>query len=118
MGSVRSGRSLRRGELEEAVTDEQLHGSGRRGRHCTVRVIDIVTLGPWALRYAVADPERMHALILYDTFASFVLDDECPWGYPLDFIEQQFVGLALEAWGTGAQAAFQRAESEGRRPVA
>jgi class 3 adenylate cyclase len=37
---------------------------------------------------------------LFSTFASYVQDDDCPWGAPSDFIDQlpQFMA---EVWGTG-----------------
>jgi class 3 adenylate cyclase len=57
--------------------------------------------GPWAIRYAVAQPERVSALILLSSFASYVQDDECPWGAPREFVDQLPEFMA-EVWGTGA----------------
>src|SRR6266849_4397228 len=36
--------------------------------------------GPDAIRYVAAHPERVSALVLFDSYASYVRDDECPWG--------------------------------------
>jgi class 3 adenylate cyclase len=57
--------------------------------------------GPQVIRYAVTHPDRVSALILFNSFASYVQDDECPWGAPPEFLGQlpQFMA---EVWGTGA----------------
>jgi class 3 adenylate cyclase len=57
--------------------------------------------GPGAIRYAATHPDRVSALSLFSTFASYVADDACPWGAPTDFLDQlpQFMAAV---WGTGA----------------
>jgi class 3 adenylate cyclase len=57
--------------------------------------------GPWAIRYAAMRPDRVNALILHSSFASYVQDDECPWGAPPEFLEQLPEFMA-GVWGTGA----------------
>ena len=57
--------------------------------------------GPLAIRYAANHPERVTALILVESFASYVQDSVCPWGIPRDFIDQ-LPELLRETWGTGA----------------
>ena len=57
--------------------------------------------GPWAIRYTANHPERVTALILVQSFASYVQDGACPWGFPRDFLDQVPEFMA-EMWGTGA----------------
>jgi class 3 adenylate cyclase/pimeloyl-ACP methyl ester carboxylesterase len=92
--------------LEEAVTNEQLTAVADAVGSERFALLAFATLGPWALRYAAAHPERVRALILYDTFASYVQDEECPWGFPIHLIEHQIAGMVAESWGTGAQIDF------------
>ena len=89
--------------LEEEVTNEQLTAVADAVGSERFALLGFATLGPWALRYAAAHPERVSALVLVDTFASCVQDEECPWGYPIDFIEHQIAGIVAEMWGTGSQ---------------
>jgi class 3 adenylate cyclase len=57
--------------------------------------------GPAAMHYAAGHPDRVSALILFSSFASYAESDDCPWGAPLDFIAQLPEFMA-EVWGTGA----------------
>lgn len=57
--------------------------------------------GPTVIRYAFTHPERVTALILIDTFAHFVQEDDYPWGLAPDALER-FTALRREHWGTGA----------------
>jgi class 3 adenylate cyclase len=57
-------------------------------------------LGPGVIRYAANHPDRVNALILFGSFACFVQDDDCPWGVPIDFVDQ-LPQLVAETWGTG-----------------
>jgi class 3 adenylate cyclase/pimeloyl-ACP methyl ester carboxylesterase len=92
--------------LEEVVTNDELTAVADAVGSERFALLAFATLGPWALRYAAAHPERVSALVLYDTFASYIQDEECPWGFPIDFIEHQIAGMAVETWGTGAQIEF------------
>jgi pimeloyl-ACP methyl ester carboxylesterase len=88
---------------EEEVTNEQLTAVADSVGSERFALLGFATLGPWALRYAAAHPERVSALVLNDTFASYVQDEECPWGVPIDFVEHQIAGIVAEMWGTGSQ---------------
>src|SRR5262249_33304844 len=46
------------------------------------------------------------ALVLFGTFASYVQDEECPWGLPIEFVERQLPNLVAETWGTGSDIEF------------
>jgi class 3 adenylate cyclase/pimeloyl-ACP methyl ester carboxylesterase len=92
--------------LDEEVTNEQLTAVADAVGSERFALVGFGTLGPWALRYAAAHPERVRALVLVDSFASYVQDEGCPWGFPIDFIEHEISGLAAETWGTGSQIDF------------
>ncbi len=57
--------------------------------------------GPVAIRYAAAHPERLTALVLIDSHAYYVRDEDYPWGMPRDAIERH-VAIVKEVWGSGA----------------
>jgi len=70
-----------------------------------VVLMAMLDAGPYALAYAAVEPTRVRGLILYNTSARFVADDE----YPIGFAPEQFEAFvaALEAhWGTDAQVAL------------
>lgn len=58
--------------------------------------------GPWAISYAAAHPDRVHALVLIDTYAHYVTEPDYPIGYSPQMLEQ-IVTLATETWAVGAQ---------------
>lgn len=66
-----------------------------------VAILALSGHGPSAIRYAAAHPERVDALVLCGTYASYVRDEECPWGVPIEALEQ-LTRLAVERWGTGS----------------
>jgi class 3 adenylate cyclase len=57
--------------------------------------------GPRAIRYVAAHPEDVSALVLFGAYASYVRDDECPWGFSAAMLER-LTATAGDAWGTGA----------------
>jgi class 3 adenylate cyclase len=57
--------------------------------------------GPGGIRYAVTHPDRVSELILVSTFASYVQDEDCAWGAPIDFLDELPEFMAA-VWGTGA----------------
>jgi class 3 adenylate cyclase len=57
--------------------------------------------GPTAILFAAAHPERAHAMILANTTARFLSDDDYPWGSSkdeLDIVASSFADM----WGTEA----------------
>ena len=56
--------------------------------------------GSTTIRYAVAHPERVSALVLINTHAYYVREDGYPWGMPADML-QQFAARVAEMRGTG-----------------
>jgi class 3 adenylate cyclase len=56
---------------------------------------------PNAIRYAAAHPERLTALILFNAYASYVWDDDCPWGLTPDALDG-LTASTRETWGTAA----------------
>jgi class 3 adenylate cyclase/pimeloyl-ACP methyl ester carboxylesterase len=58
------------------------------------------TGGQYAIHFAATHPERVDALILIDTYAHYVREDDYPWGYPREGLDG--VTAFLErSWGTG-----------------
>jgi class 3 adenylate cyclase/pimeloyl-ACP methyl ester carboxylesterase len=89
--------------MADEVMDGQINavlnavGSGR------VAIVACGAAGPGAIRYAAAHCERVRALILVNAFASYVRDDDCPWGLP-PAVVQQFVDSSSQLFGSGATA--------------
>src|SRR5262245_32874606 len=68
-------------------------------------LLAMLDAGPHAVEFAVAHPERVHALILYNTTARLAADD----GYDVGFAPEEIDALfdQLEAlWGTESLVAF------------
>jgi class 3 adenylate cyclase len=57
--------------------------------------------GPVAIRYAATHPERVTALVLINSWAHYVREDDYPWGIPPDALDR-YLAAAKEWWGTGA----------------
>ncbi len=57
--------------------------------------------GPTVIRYAATHPERVRALVLIDTFAHYVREDDYPWGLSPDALDR-YTASTREMWGTGA----------------
>lgn len=56
--------------------------------------------GFWAMMFAATFPERTHALILIDAYATLRRFDDYPAGMPADVLERFLEGLA-SGWATG-----------------
>ena len=61
--------------------------------------------GPVAIRYAAAHPERVTSLVLLDSHAYYVREDDYPWGMPVDAIDRH-IAVVKEVWGSGAALDF------------
>jgi class 3 adenylate cyclase len=56
--------------------------------------------GPRAIHFAATHPERVSALILFNTYAHYVRDDGYPWGFPARSLDR-ILGNLKATWGTG-----------------
>jgi class 3 adenylate cyclase/pimeloyl-ACP methyl ester carboxylesterase len=54
------------------------------------------------IHFSVIYPERVGALVLFNSYAHYVRENDCPWGLPAQRLDQ-FVARFRERWGT-AQA--------------
>jgi class 3 adenylate cyclase/pimeloyl-ACP methyl ester carboxylesterase len=73
--------------------------------------------GPAAIHYAAAHGDRITSLVLVNSFANYVRDEDCPWGLPQATVDQ-FVDFWTESFGRGAMVellAPSRAADEGFR---
>jgi class 3 adenylate cyclase len=59
------------------------------------------TSGGRAIHFSVTHPQRVSALVLINSYAHFVQEDDYPWGFPREDLDR-IVLLAKEGWGTGA----------------
>jgi class 3 adenylate cyclase len=55
--------------------------------------------GPMAIQFAVSHPQRVSALVLVNTYAHFVREDDYPWGFSREEVEGRVVAIK-ETWGT------------------
>jgi class 3 adenylate cyclase len=55
--------------------------------------------GPSAIHYSVSHPERVGALILFNSYAHYLQEDDYPWGFPRQDVEGRVAALQ-ETWGT------------------
>jgi class 3 adenylate cyclase len=58
--------------------------------------------GFYSIHFAAAHPERVDALILIDTFAHYVREDDYPWGFPRERLDD-VTAFIERSWGTGAE---------------
>jgi class 3 adenylate cyclase/pimeloyl-ACP methyl ester carboxylesterase len=55
--------------------------------------------GPPAIHYVVSHPERVGALVLFNSYAHYVREDDYPWGFSRQEIEERVASIK-ETWGT------------------
>jgi class 3 adenylate cyclase len=55
--------------------------------------------GPTATHFAVTHPQRVRALVLVNTYAHFVREDDYQWGFSREEVEGRVVAIR-ETWGT------------------
>jgi pimeloyl-ACP methyl ester carboxylesterase len=58
------------------------------------------SFGGKVIHFSVTHPERVSALVLVNSFAYYVREDDYPWGFPPDSLDR-FVADIRESWGTG-----------------
>jgi class 3 adenylate cyclase len=56
-----------------------------------------------AIRFSALHPERVSALVLVNSFAHYVQEDDYPWGVPSESLDKIVIALK-ERWGTSAFA--------------
>jgi class 3 adenylate cyclase len=59
--------------------------------------------GAPAIRFSVAHPERVSALVLVNSFAHYVQEDDYRWGVSPEGLDR-YIALVKENWATGAAA--------------
>jgi class 3 adenylate cyclase/pimeloyl-ACP methyl ester carboxylesterase len=59
------------------------------------------TSGGRAIHFSATQPERVSALVLLNSFAYYVQDDDYPWGLSRQEVEER-MALIKEGWGAGA----------------
>jgi pimeloyl-ACP methyl ester carboxylesterase len=57
------------------------------------------TFGPAAIHFSVSHPERVSALVLFNSSAHLVREDDYPWGVPPKDLDE-IVAAMKEIWGT------------------
>jgi class 3 adenylate cyclase/pimeloyl-ACP methyl ester carboxylesterase len=55
--------------------------------------------GPTAIHYSVTHPERVGALVLFNSYAHYVRENDYPWGLTRQDIDERVAALK-ETWGT------------------
>jgi class 3 adenylate cyclase len=93
-----SGGDLRDGAVDE-ICDGDLAAVVDAVGSERVALVGAANSGATAVRYAARNPERVRALVLINTFACYIRDAECPWGFPPDALDR-FADDAQETWGT------------------
>ena len=58
--------------------------------------------GPSVIHYAATRPERVSALVLINTYAHYVIEDNYPWGLSLDVMDRIDTPMN-EMWGTATE---------------
>jgi class 3 adenylate cyclase len=56
--------------------------------------------GPTAIHFAVTHPERLSGLVLVNSYAHYVREDDYPWGFPRQDLDRR-VAAIKEMWATG-----------------
>ncbi len=57
--------------------------------------------GPTSILFAGSHPDRVSSLVLYDTYARWLRDDDYPAGMPAD-VTARFRAVTRSQWGTGS----------------
>jgi class 3 adenylate cyclase len=69
-------------------------------------------IGP--IHFSATHPERVSALVLVNSYAHYVREDDYPWGVPRQTIDR-FVATVKEGWGTSAAVGFVAPSRSGDR---
>jgi class 3 adenylate cyclase len=63
--------------------------------------------GPAAIHFSVSHPERVNALVLYNSHAHYVREDDYPWGLPRQDLDAR-IADRTQIWGTPTVEQFIR----------
>ena len=63
--------------------------------------VAVAASGSRAIHFSVTHPERVSALVLVDSYAHYVHEDDYPWGVPAEHLDR-FVDALKERWATAA----------------
>jgi class 3 adenylate cyclase len=64
-----------------------------------VALVGTTNSGPLVIQYAIRHPERIAALVLINTYAHYVQEDDYPWGVPLAVLDRHRARVT-EIWGS------------------
>ena len=95
-----SGGDLRDSSVEEIIDTDVTTVLDAVGRESVV-LLGTDQGGVTAIRYAAAHPERVRALVLVNTYAHYVREDDYPGGMPREAFDP-YVASGSAVWGTGA----------------
>jgi pimeloyl-ACP methyl ester carboxylesterase len=59
----------------------------------------VALFGPTAIHFAVTHPQRVSALVLVNSYAHFVREEDYPWGFPRHDLDRRMAAIK-ESWGT------------------
>jgi class 3 adenylate cyclase/pimeloyl-ACP methyl ester carboxylesterase len=59
--------------------------------------------GPRAIHFTTTHPERVSALVLLDSFASYRKENDYPWGLSAEALDQRVAAAINERWSSDAQ---------------
>jgi class 3 adenylate cyclase len=62
-------------------------------------MVGVGVFGPTAIHFAVAHPQRVSALVLINSYAHYVREDDYPWGIPRQDLDGRIAAIK-ETWGT------------------
>jgi class 3 adenylate cyclase len=62
-------------------------------------MVGVGVFGPTAIHFAVANPQRVSALVLINSYAHYVREDDYPWGIPRQDLDGRIAAIK-ETWGT------------------
>jgi class 3 adenylate cyclase len=65
-------------------------------------ILGFSSVGTLAIHFAAAHPDRVDGLILIDSFAHYVREDDYPWGYPRGRLDA-LTDFLESSWGTAAE---------------
>jgi pimeloyl-ACP methyl ester carboxylesterase len=54
--------------------------------------------GMWEIHFSATHPERVSALVLINSYAHYVREDDYPWGVPTESMDR-FVATVQQGWG-------------------